>query len=472
MKKTFFNIFLLFLFLYNAAAQNSLSFYHLGNTTYQNSELNPAWLKESKYFIGVPVLSNIHLHLNSKLSYNNIVNSSSDGTEQIVDVETVLSRLQRNNLLNITARVGLLSLGYSPGKGSMLSFFVNERIEANIFYPKDIVELYVNGNNDLLGEEGINFKGLQTSVNWYREIGLGYAYQINPNVRFGVRGKYLLGLANLKRSNDFNFNFSSDEKTFAINVNSQDAYFNTAGENILQGNSSVDLASHLTFPKNSGFGLDIGIESKISSNSSLAVSLLDIGFIKWKEDVKKRMLPDTTFEYAGVGDFDALGNDFINKVVDSLINKNLKIKEDDVTPYTSWLPLKVYVSWIRHLDKTTDIYITGATNFTQRQIKAVYGVGVTKKLVGNKITVSGSLLKLPQQFVNLGGAFTIRGGPVQFYIAADHIVNFSVLDLKSIDLRFGINLLFLDREEEVSGSVYRVKKRQYLSARRRSSRRR
>ena len=95
MKKIFFNIFLLFLFLYNAAAQNSLSFYHLGNTTYQNSELNPAWLKESKYFIGVPVLSNIHLHLNSKLSYNNIVNSSNNGTEQIVDVETILARLQK-----------------------------------------------------------------------------------------------------------------------------------------------------------------------------------------------------------------------------------------------------------------------------------------------------------------------------------------------------------------------------------------
>ena len=83
--------------------QTSMSFYHLGRETYQNSSFNPAWVPDAKLFIGLPVLSGVHLHINNKLSYNDIF--TKEGNNQVLlDVTKTLSNLQAQNLNELSCK--------------------------------------------------------------------------------------------------------------------------------------------------------------------------------------------------------------------------------------------------------------------------------------------------------------------------------------------------------------------------------
>lgn len=71
-------------------------------------------------------------------------------------------------------------------------------------------------------------------------------------------------------------------------------------------------------------------------------------------------------------------------------------------------------------------------------MKMLYGGGIRQKL--GPLTASVSAMKLPQQFINLGAALAVRGGPVQYYIAADQLLSLSVPDAKAFDFRTGLNI--------------------------------
>ena len=79
-----------------SSGQTSLSFYHLGDATYQNSNLNPAYIPDGRWFIGLPVLSGVHVHANNKFSYNQLI-SKDVSRESIYDEEFTFRSQSRNN---------------------------------------------------------------------------------------------------------------------------------------------------------------------------------------------------------------------------------------------------------------------------------------------------------------------------------------------------------------------------------------
>lgn len=421
-------------------SQTSVSFYHLGNTTYQNSALNPAWIPNAKLFIGLPALSGVHLHVNNKLSYNDVF--TKETSQVTLDVDKVISNLQDQNMSSIQANINLFHLGYTFGPGATISVFANERVESDFLAPKKLVEYVWQGNDNFLDEKiRIGQVGLQASH--FREIGIGYAYSATPQLDFGLRAKYMMGFANASTPANFKANLTTSGEFFQLDAELENAQLRTSGVDIYDG-SQGDLTSHLLGNANTGVAVDFGIDYDLNRYYSVAVSVLDLGWINWKENIKNQTVNDTTFTYRGVN-LDGVG-DIRQALEDSLFNKFNTVETNET--YKTWLAPRAYVSWVYHYDRNMDFYGTVGSRYLHGQFKMLYGGGMTRRF-GRIFTGSLSATKLPQQFFNVGAAFAFHAGPLQWYMAADHVINFSAPDFKAIDFRIGLNFQFRGRDENL-----------------------
>ncbi|MEP1096673.1 MAG: DUF5723 family protein [Cyclobacteriaceae bacterium] len=418
--------------------QTSMSFYHLGKTTYQNSELNPAWVPEGRLFIGLPVLSGIHWHANNKLSYNDLFTRESDNSI-LLDIDKGITNLQKENLTSFQANVNLFHVGFKFPAGAFISVFANERVQADVLYPKKLIEFAWNGSDGFLDDK-IKIGNVGLTANHFREIGVGYAYSVNSQIDFGVRVKYLMGFLNASVPGNAKADFTTSAEFFQIDANLENAQLRTAGLDIYSGDEG-DIGSHLVSSGNTGFAIDIGGEYKLNRYYSIAGSILDLGFINWKTNVVNQTLNDTTFTYSGVN-LDGVG-DLVDVLEDSLFDKFDIVETNE--SYRAWLPVRAYGSWIYHYDRNMDFYASLGARLVQGQLKFLYGGGITRKF-GRIATLSATALKMPQQFINIGAAFAVNGGPVQLYMAADQVINFSAPDFKAFDFRFGINFRFRGRD--------------------------
>lgn len=420
-----------------------MSFMHLGNSTFQNTYMNPALMPEGQLFIGLPVLSGVHFNLNNKLSYNEVF--TKEGGQTLVDIDKVLSNLQKQNIFSTQLNVNLLHVGYKTKSGFLLSFAANERIEVDFLYPKQLVNYLWNGNSEYLNTQ-IKVQKAGVSATHFREFGLGVAAPINEQLDVGIKGKFLVGFGNISTPRNFNASLNSDGEAFQVDADWSNATMRTSGLDIYQGNEG-SLGSHLIMNGNKGFAIDLGATYDLNRYYSIQASILDIGFISWKENIVNEALNDTTFRYSGV----SLDNisDVREVVEDSLLSKFKTTQNNEA--YKTLLPVRAYGSWIYHYSKKTDFYVTVGSRLIQRQMKMMYGAGVTHKF-GKIFTGSLSATKLPQQFFSGGASFAVQGGPVQLYMAADQIINFSVPDMKAIDFRVGMNFKFGARNKEEESS--------------------
>lgn len=417
--------------------QTSMSFYHLGRTTFQNNALNPAWVPKGRLHVGLPVISGIHVHANNKLSYNDLFTKENNNI--LLDIDKGITNLQSQNFTSAHINVNLFHVGFKFPAGAFISVFANERIEADVLYPKKLMEFVWNGSDGFVDEE-VKLGKIGLMASHFREIGIGYAYSVNGQIDFGIRAKYLMGFMNASLPSNATANFTSSAGFFELETELENAQLRTAGIDIYSGDEG-DIGSHLISSGNTGFAIDIGGEYKLNRYYSIAGSILDLGFINWKTNVVNHTYNDTTFTYSGVN-LDGVG-DLVDALEDSLFDRFTEVETNE--SYKTWLPVRAYGSWIYHYDQYMDFYASVGMRYIQGQLKMLYGGGITRKF-GRVITLSGSALKLPQQFFNVGAAFAVNGGPVQFYMAADQVINFSAPDFKAIDFRFGINIKLRERD--------------------------
>lgn len=439
-------------------AQSSLSFYHLGNATYQNSYLNPSMIPRGKVFVGLPALSGVHVGFNNKFAYRDVVVQGESG--RYVDLNTTLSALQRRNMVSTNLDIALLHIGITNPQGIHFSFIANERIEVDFLYPKSLIEFAIAGNGTMTGQK-LKIGKTRMAGTHFREFGLGFAAPVKgQDATVGARLKFLQGFANASTNGSFQADLTTDPVSYAIILDMHSAELRTSGLDIYQGKTG-DIASHMIFNGNMGTALDLGMSWDMDRNNSFAFSIADLGFISWKEDIKNHVIPDTSMVYSG---FDLKGIRSITRTVqDSLINRYKDRKTTNNEAYTTFTSPKVFGSWVYHTPAAGDVVSTVGTRFIQGQWKWTLGVGYRHRF-GNFFTGSLNVTRLPQQFLNVGAALAVRGGPAQFYLAADQVVNFDATAFRAFDVRVGLNLVFGAGEKQAE-SPFASKQKAYKAQR-------
>jgi len=427
----------------NVIAQNDFTVYNLRNTP-QSSYLNPAFIPQYNFFIGLPAISSMSFSFgHSGFAYTDLIHKRSDDS-LFIDMDNMIAKLGKKNFLSVNASADLLSFGFKVKK-NWITFNATEKVSARFSYPKDLIRFAVEGNGAFLGETA-DFSGISINAVHYREYAIGYARTIGNKITFGLKAKYLYGMENVYTEKS-NLGIYTDESTFDITANS-DFRISTSG---LQTFGKTGITDYAFKRNNHGFAADIGLDVKLNKHFSVAASALNLGFINWKSDVKNYSGNNQSFTFSGI-DVTKLtaengSTDFTQELLDSLTN-TFKI-EETIEAYTSKLSPSYYLSASCSINPNNIFTVTGYMETSGKNINPAFTVAFAKR-VANKLSFNISYSMENRSYNNAGFGFSVDMGPLQWYLACDNVLGvFLPQNTRTLQYHGGINLVFAKNVKKV-----------------------
>ncbi|MEQ9425088.1 MAG: DUF5723 family protein [Cyclobacteriaceae bacterium] len=424
-------------------AQNDIAFYSLGDATPQSLSLNAAFHPNSRFYISLPVISGFHIGVNNGFSYSDLFQKVPGEDAVTVEGDKFLKNLKNRSYLNMTSNISLLQAGVTlPAVGSF-SFFVNERISGGFTYPKKTFEFIWEGNGAFVDQDFVEDE-TRVQFNHFREFGLGFAKSFNISDRpltAGIRLKMLQGIFNAESDKDFELNIATQQDRFFLDITTQNPEFRTAGFDVFDNG---DEGSYIAGNANKGFAVDLGGTYSVNENIDVSLAINDLGSITWKEHVKNYTVTNTSITFEGLDISDL--EDFGEALIDTLESKFND--ETNTESYTSGISPRSFVGG-SYLLGNNRLSLTLSNYFQAGRTQTGIGAAYTRKF--GPIKVSGTLSKLPQQIISVGGAFSLDLGAYQMYFASDNLFGLSDLTkTQNASFRFGMNLVFGSSKEPKS----------------------
>lgn len=432
----------LFLIILSArlSAQQDLTLFQFSGIP-QNNLVNPALMPDDKVVIGLPFISSVYTTYNNR-AFTLDGNLLENGTLQL-DPIAMVNSMDDKNFINAQFYDQWLLVGLRL-KNHYFKLGISEKASFDFTYPKNLFDFILRGNGNFLGER-VDIQNLSLNAVYYREVSLGYATEINEKWSLGGHLNLLFGLANIK-TNDANFSIYTDPENYDITLNGF-IEINTSGLDYIQDNTSNILSSNGNF----GLAVDIGGRYKANEKWEFSLSLVDLGYINWKNDLKTYINKSPSIKLTGIDiknfildgnlDTDSLGNEIRDSLENEFSFEEIEKK------YTSTLSPKLYGGAKFSINEKNKLYASAMMQFYPTSTR--FGLSLGYELNLNKFigfTANYSLYN--NSFSNIGLGVRLRGGPVQIYFISDSMLaSFNLLSYKSLHFRFGINFLFGEIEK-------------------------
>lgn len=283
-----------------ATAQNLNSAYFMDGFAYGH-ELNPAKEYDRKGYFSFPVLGNLNIGLKGNLSMDDIFLKNPNGKGLATYLHPDISYGQAmdgfsdNNKMLMDLRMDIISAGFHAFKGyNTVTLALRTNIGFNL--PYELFSL-----TKKLENRDYAFNGLGATGMVWAELGLGHSHQVNDAWRVGAKAKILVGGGYFKfHLDNFGMNLESPDqwtlstkatmevglKGFTWGEPERKEYESRPGEYYEQidfDNTDLDNPGI----GGMGFAVDLGAEwdlgkQDIVDGLKVSASLLDLGFIKWK----------------------------------------------------------------------------------------------------------------------------------------------------------------------------------------------
>ncbi len=446
-----------------AQPSNSLYFMH---GVPQFNRVNPARQPACGFYIGMPLLSPLSTELSSSsLAWEDLVYPHPTEDSLITflhpegDKQAFLNQLKPLNYVVSDLGTSLFSLGFRTGAG-FFTLDVTSRVEGSLYYPGDLARLVLEGADE--GETYI-LNGMGTDLSAFDEIALGWSGAIGDKLQIGVRGKFLFGLGNVYTSNsqlevttsEDVWNIESDME-FDVSLPFAEVVYDADGiiEDVIVDDDITNLnpmaMARLAFNKNNfGLGLDLGIDYKPSESWHLSASVLDIGYIRWTDEVHE-VSYNAVYDYTSleVNPFDFLGETGESNYFDSTFSElsdtlsgALEFTQGEI--YNSRLHTKLFVG--------TSWYVTPKINFGLLSRTDFLRDKVVEQLTASANFAAGRFLNFTLSYSyinsylkNMGTGISFNAGPLNLYLISDNTLNliFWPQEAQSANLWFGMNLIF------------------------------
>lgn len=428
--------FILIIFSSSVQAQNQIGLYQMNSVIPQSNLINPAFAPESKISIGLPIVSSVYLALGSPLSYNDVLVRGTDDSLRL-DTNSILENLKNNNKVELDANIALLYFGLHTKIG-YFSLSYNSRVDGSFTVPGQFIEVALTGSSDPQEKTSITLNELDARASWFNELGLGFRREITDKLTIGGRIKYLQGISNISLDG---LNGTIETNIDSINIKMDQWSLHTAGLSYFEDSSE---APNLFSNSNKGWGLDLGIEYSINDKFKLAVSVLDLGTITWKEDTKSYLFNEVDYTFTGIDLLDVIKNeneDVIQNEIDSLSD----LFDPEVVEglsYNTPLTGKFYLSGVYTLKSIHQFGLVFAGEIFKNKLSPLVGLTYTIK-VGKILNAGLNVSYRNQSFGNYGASLAAKFGPIQLYLLADSFESliFKAADAKIVSFRFGINIL-------------------------------
>lgn len=284
-----------------ANAQNLNSAYFTDEFKFRH-DLNPAYGNEQTY-ISIPAIGNVNVSTQGNFGVKDVIMDNplygQPGEKKLttflnpyISVGDALNGFSTgNNRLVEDLRLSLLSCGFK-GFGGYNTIEINVRQTLGISLPYEFFEFAKNvGNNEY------NIGDINIGAQAFAEVALGHSRQVNKKLRVGAKLKFLLGAgrADLNIQN-LNANLSAPDRWTlsgkgqanvsikGFEYKSETKEYNEAGRPPYEQINDLDVDGAGI----GGFGMaiDLGGVYKLNKDWTFSASILDLGFIKWKNNIQ------------------------------------------------------------------------------------------------------------------------------------------------------------------------------------------
>lgn len=482
MKKTFLSILLLALLCcvsFLTKAQSALSLYYLENIP-QTSSINPAMAPRANMFIGIPGINSIYGGLHTDIFGPDIFQKV-DGkyetlTNEAYNFNPFYKRIGKTANFNTYESIAPLVFGFK-GKMGYFTFSWTEKLNQSVAIPKDLFTIIDNGG--LKAGTKLNLNSFALNTQYYRELSFGYSYQFMSNLRVGVHAKLLQGLAAIKTdissfSLDVNYDDPVEQRHVNYNMNMNGTVYMSAPIEVNSDeNGSLgtiekpksDLNSLLDNGvfnfSNPGFAIDLGALYNYTEDWSFSGSINDLGFINWNGDLNS-FTANGQYKYTGLP-LDITDSDSsttgMTELMDSLKHA-VKFTHGN-KGFSTGLGPKIYLGALYQVNYYFSVGGLSRTIFAKNSFRQEFNVSANLNLYHVLTTTINYTLAI-NGANNFGFGLGLRGGPIQFYIAADYLpyayrtlliesnnsngnpqeIPFTPTRLENFNLMFGLNLVF------------------------------
>ncbi|GET30599.1 DUF5723 family protein [Prolixibacter sp. SD074] len=440
--------------------------YYMKNIS-QTWEMNPANTGiESGWHFSMPGFSGADLKMNTNgWKYSDLIHQ---GTGQyadslIVDLDKFYNKLDDSNIMFEKTNYSFFTLGFRTGR-HVFNVAVTEKEFANTFFGNNLVALVKNGNAPYLGSS-FNTGTFGLNGIHYRELALGYAYDLNKKVTLGMTAKILFGMG-AAQSKDINMSVQAPGDASYVNVEgagqlnvSGPFSFYTSPDGLVDSVDTHFDGSYLTNAGNMGMAIDLGAVFKPSEDVTLSASIIDLGSISWKTDVTNLAL-NGQFNYQGVNIDNSLNKndpnykspgDAFSDLGDSI--KHAFSIDNTNNKFHTAIPVKVYIGGSYQVNPNIEVGgLARARIYNSQASLSLTASG--NAYWGNFFNVSASYSIIEGSYANLGLGFGLRGGPVQFYMVTDNVLTaVNPADASSLNLGFGLNFLIGYNKEKHRGPI-------------------
>jgi len=448
-----------------AWAQNQNSLYFM-NGIPQANRINPARQLDCGFYIGIPILSTLSTQITSDpLAYEDVIyphpteDSLITFLHPLGNQEAFLDKLKPLNVVLTDTRTSVLSIGFNTGAG-FFSLDLTTRAEANLYLPRDLARLVLEGADE---GEVYNMDGMGPDLTGFDEIAVGWSGAIGSKWQIGVRGKALFGFGNVSTTRS-ELEVSTSEELWNIQADMEintslpfaEVIYDEDGmiediiiEEELSSAHPATLFKQAFNAKNFGLAVDLGVDYRPTDRWLLSASVLDIGYIRWTDEVHKVSFK-TDYDYMGleVNPFDFTGDLSFSDYVDSsftAIGDSLA-DELEFTPggrYNSRLNPKVYIGASWWATPNINFGLLSRTDFLRETIFEQLTASANFA-AGRILSFTLSYTFLNDNWDNLGAGISLNAGPVNIYLISDNTLNaiFWSEKARSVNFWFGMNLVF------------------------------
>ncbi|MFY0608639.1 MAG: conjugal transfer protein TraF [Cyclobacteriaceae bacterium] len=420
--------------------QFNLSFYQMGGATPQHNNYNAAAFPKSRSFVSFPVISGIDMSVNNSFGMTDILTTTGDST--LIDVNRFLAEQKEGAYMNMLFTPTIFMAGFRTGQNGFVTLFVNERLDATLFYPIKLVNFLWEGNKNFIGEE-YEINDLSYDMTYYREVGLGYGRDfeiLGKKTSIGVRAKYLIGVFHASIEDELNMSVYTSEDDYSIEVALKSGTARSAGYNALVDESDFGYAA---YNGNTGFGFDLGVQMELTDRLSVGLAANDMGFINWSDDSETASFTGTSFTIEGAS-FDE-----IDALADAVMDSIDALEIDTVAnSFRTSLNTRLFLSGSYRVTEQGYAQATISNYFTQGKMRSAFGVGYMQNL-GNWLTASVTGSIAPQSGADMGVGLMLRGGFFQLYTNVDNLFGtLNIPQASGLNFKFGINFLFGKAEKK------------------------
>jgi hypothetical protein len=416
-------------FSVNAYAQKSQVLYNMKIP--QNHFMNPAFKPASMFYIGLPVFTGVTTGFNNNFLQVSDLLASGDTLNSWpppdFNLDQLAGSLRQNNSLSADANIQLLGLGFMIGPDLNIFIDVVDRIEVKASFPKEILKLYITGTDQFMNQT-IDLSGLNIRGQFFREFGAGFSKNVTTKLRVGAKAKLLFGIGSLNFDNRLMTLRVNDDLSQTI---SADASLEISGQTRLNdmkndfsgGSIWQSIKSYTSTPfSNPGFGIDIGAVYDFNKMISVSAAVTDLGFIKWKDDLKSYDA-NNTFEFRGFSLSDVVNETIsIDSILQGIIDtvKNSFIGNANPPSYATYLPTILTVGANLNLSPAFSLGVLSSTKFYSGKVNEALTFSANVYL-GRAFSASVGYTVANYNYNNLGLGLAFKAGPVQLYLIADKI---------------------------------------------------